>query len=91
MRVRLSWRCAACGRTLLTTRDLWHDGYLTHRGPAGECTTALEPIEVETPAPTVREVMAAALVDMPQETVRERREERAARAEWPWPPYEDGL
>ena len=87
-RVRLSWRCAA-GHTLLAVRDLWQSGQFTHPVVGGECVTPLEPVRVEIPAPTIPETMAAAVVDMPQETVRERREERAAWAEWP--PYEDGL
>ena len=90
-RLRRSWRCAACGGTILRVGDLWHDGLFVHRGPAGVCATEFEPIEVVDNLPSVAEVMAAARVDMPQETLRERREERAALAEWPGPPYGDGL
>ena len=83
-RTRTSWRCGSCGAYLLTIRDLWQGDLFTHPLAGGRrCVTDLEPIEVETLAPSVAQVMAAALVDAPQETVRERREERAAWAEWP--------
>ena len=89
-RLRRSWRCQSCGATLLTIRDLWQGDLFTHPLPGGRtCVTTAEPERVETRAPSVAEIMAAALVHMPVPSARERREERAARAEWP--DYEDGL
>jgi len=88
-RTRVSWRCAA-GHTLLAIRGLRQSGQFTHPLPGGRtCTTTAEPERVEIPVPRVAEVMSAALVHMPVPSARERREERAARAEWP--PYEGGL